>query len=249
MSANIKALISATSRARKRHHLLQSIRASSTCHTCLSSSRLTGLVGGIHTFICHPMAPNQICLQCGMQDKDKDHQFCSSFCADVAASRAPELLPVPSNHVMYQNGVFLLSDIRHHMSLITGMNIVKEQYLKQWEAGSKSPKIKAIFLITWDPVMRATFEQYRFVTDPRLCRYLLTPCLDSDHVSWIRGLPKNKAEVKRFRSEARACLLGEGGNTQLCMQPMGDCRLCTAIRTGFVYSLHSKRNAVLQGKQ
>ena len=60
-------------------------------------------------------------------------------------------------------------------------------------------------------------------------------------------MSKKKAEVKRFRAEARACRLGDSGKAKLCKLPKGQCRLCTAIRTGFKYSLEYKRNFVKRG--
>lgn len=53
--------------------------------------------------------------------------------------------------------------------------------------------------------------------------------------------PKRK-EVKRFRSEKRACRLGEGKTLQPCKKPT--CWLCKAIRTNFKTSLRHKRDAV-----
>lgn len=47
---------------------------------------------------------NMICLQCKQRDKRKDYQFCSKRCTEIAASKAPGLLRVPKNHVMYEDG-------------------------------------------------------------------------------------------------------------------------------------------------
>lgn len=62
-----------------------------------------------------------------------------------------------------------------------------------------------------------------------------------------RKMTKGKVEVKRFRAEARACRLGDPGQTKMCKRPEGQCRLCTALRTGFKYSLHYKRNFAQRG--
>lgn len=76
---------------------------------------------------------------------------------------------------------------------------------------------------------------------------LTNGCFDSGTVAEMRNMSKSKAEVKRFRAERRACQLGETGSEALCSLPEGQCRLCTAIRTGFVYSLDLKRHAVASG--
>jgi hypothetical protein len=62
-----------------------------------------------------------------------------------------------------------------------------------------------------------------------------------------RKMSKKKVEVKRFRSEARACRVGDPSQKKLCKLPKGKCRLCTAIRTGFKYSLEYKRNRAKRG--
>lgn len=60
-------------------------------------------------------------------------------------------------------------------------------------------------------------------------------------------MPKDKVEVERFHVEARACRLGDPGYDKLCNRPEGHCRLCTALRTGFAYSLDFKRDVVRRG--
>jgi hypothetical protein len=61
-------------------------------------------------------------------------------------------------------------------------------------------------------------------------------------------MSKNKVEVKRFRAEARACRVGDSEKkAKLCKLPKGTCRLCTAIRTGFKYSLELKRGYAKRG--
>jgi hypothetical protein len=62
-----------------------------------------------------------------------------------------------------------------------------------------------------------------------------------------RKMSKKKVEVKRFRSEARACRVGDPSQKKLCKLLKGKCRLCTAIRTGFKYSLEYKRNRAKRG--
>ncbi|KAF7343376.1 hypothetical protein MVEN_01769900 [Mycena venus] len=52
-------------------------------------------------------------------------------------------------------------------------------------------------------------------------------------------LMTGETECKRFRSEKRACNLGEPGSRELCQRR--DCHLCRAIRTGFKSSLEYKR--------
>ncbi|KAI0803132.1 hypothetical protein BC629DRAFT_1591222 [Irpex lacteus] len=110
-------------------------------------------------------------------------------------------------------------------------NDVKKQFAKGWkEPWVPKPTIARIFLITWSARLRSEFDGYRA------------------KVAKKRKMSQKRAEVKRFRAEARACRLGDSGKGKLCNLPKGSCRLCTAIRTGFKYSLEYKRNFVKQGR-
>lgn len=64
-----------------------------------------------------------------------------------------------------------------------------------------------------------------------------------DSVAKLRKTPKNRAkECKCFRSEQRACRLGDRKSAKPCTNR--NCRLCQAIRTGFKASLDKKRGMV-----
>lgn len=157
---------------------------------------------------------------------------------------------------MYKDGeCHRHSSIRVHVYLRVS---VKDKFIEHWEDSSRLPEIAKIFLITWDEEMRSSFDDYRYVVF--LIRFILvssckgivaddpgSTLYDRTQVAYVRGMSTDKAEVKRFRAEQRACLLGEPGCEKLCDLPDGYCRLCTTVRTGFVYSLHFKRQFVLQG--
>ncbi|KAI0803130.1 hypothetical protein BC629DRAFT_1260989, partial [Irpex lacteus] len=104
-------------------------------------------------------------------------------------------------------------------------NNVKKSFKSKWHSSRKLPTIVSISLITWTTDQRKAFETYRSV------------------VSFVekvakRSRPKNK-EVKRFRSERRACRLGEKKVVKPCKRQ--SCWLCKAIRTGFKTSLSGVR--------
>jgi len=103
---------------------------------------------------------------------------------------------------------------------------VRESFNSEWKGVPlvakaqklrRPPKISAIYLITWTAKLRSSFDNYR-------------DCV---------GLLTGTTECKRFRSEKRACNLGEPGCRELCQQ--NACHLCPAIRTGFKSSLDYKR--------
>lgn len=94
-------------------------------------------------------------------------------------------------------------------------------------------------------VRRLQVDGHVFASQPRSYMIYLSNCRAD--VAKKRKLTKNKVEVKRFRAEARACSLGDPGQNKMCKRPEGQCRMCTAIRTGFRYSLQYKRNFALQG--
>lgn len=103
---------------------------------------------------------DSICLMCKQRVKRKNYQFCSPRCTSMAAQRAPELIPVPKGHVMYNDGTSLrkiycmiLSHFYH--------NAVKRSFVENWKTGEPKPTITAIYLITWTVSMRESFEAYR----------------------------------------------------------------------------------------
>ncbi|KAJ7463526.1 hypothetical protein B0H11DRAFT_1870950 [Mycena galericulata] len=94
---------------------------------------------------------------------------------------------------------------------------VYETFCSKWTE-NVPPTISSIYLITWTANLRSSFDGYRDMVQSRT----------------------GKKECKRFRSEKRACKLGEPGSLALCQRP--DCHLCKAIRTGFQSSLEYKRS-------
>ena len=54
---------------------------------------------------------DNICLICRQRVKRRNYQFCSPRCTVIAAQRAPELIPVPRGHVMYNDGMWSLHKI------------------------------------------------------------------------------------------------------------------------------------------
>lgn len=52
---------------------------------------------------------DNICLWCRKKPKRDGHTFCSSACSRGAASNAPELIVIPRNHVMFNNGIALIT--------------------------------------------------------------------------------------------------------------------------------------------
>ncbi|KAK0232320.1 hypothetical protein EDD85DRAFT_106349 [Armillaria nabsnona] len=103
---------------------------------------------------------------------------------------------------------------------------VKKMFAKKWhDKKDKLPTIAKIYLITWTAYQRSSFEKYR------------------ERVAKMRKIAKGKPkEIKCFRSERRACNLGDKKPYRLCRKL--NCRLCLAIRTAFKASLDYKRQMV-----
>jgi len=146
---------------------------------------------------------NNICLVCQKKPKRAKYQFCSKQCTDAAASRSPALLPVPFDHVMAEN--------------------VVGQFKDSWDSRRPLPRIVALYLITWTPHQRKSFDDYRAKVDK------------------MGNFPTPGNEVKRFRSEKRACQLGDSAQ-QLSLCSLSTCSTCRAIQTGFGASFDAKRN-------
>ncbi|KAK0465703.1 hypothetical protein IW261DRAFT_1523025 [Armillaria novae-zelandiae] len=152
---------------------------------------------------------NNICLVCQKRPKRDKYQFCSEHCTDIAAKRAPQLLQVPKDHVMYRD-----------VATSFGNNW-------DWMAGPP-PSIARIYLITWSPSLRKSFDDYR------------------QNIACTVNGKKGPEEVKRFRCEARMCRLGDPGeSSDLCRTP--ECHLCRAIETGFKTTLDNKRKSFICG--
>lgn len=103
---------------------------------------------------------------------------------------------------------------------------IKTMFAKNWHDKKKNlPTIAKIYLITWTASQRSSFEKYR------------------ERVAKLRKIPKGKAkEIKSFRSERRACRLGDRVPCTTCKN--SGCRLCLAIRSAFKSSLDYKRKMV-----
>ncbi|PBK98837.1 hypothetical protein ARMGADRAFT_960474 [Armillaria gallica] len=148
------------------------------------------------------------CLVCRKRPKRKAYQFCSKRCTNIAAKKAPQLLRVPKNHVMYKD--------------------VAKSFRNTWNSNIRRPAIARMYLITWKKTLRSSFDNYR-----------------ANIAKKLKG-GKKPREVKRFRSEARMCRLGDPGkSTKLCKRQQ--CHLCRAIATGFKSTLNYKRSLVQQG--
>ncbi|KAK0467744.1 uncharacterized protein EV420DRAFT_426018 [Desarmillaria tabescens] len=148
------------------------------------------------------------CLVCKKRPKRKAYQFCSKRCTNIAAKKAPQLLRVPKNHVMYKD--------------------VAKSFRSTWNSNASRPTIARMYLITWTEKLRSSFDNYRANVANKLKR------------------GKKLKEVKRFRSEARMCRLGDPGkSTKLCKRQQ--CHLCRAIATGFMSTLSYKRALVIMG--
>ncbi|KAK0496335.1 hypothetical protein EDD18DRAFT_1165904 [Armillaria luteobubalina] len=90
---------------------------------------------------------------------------------------------------------------------------VAKSFSTTWNSNTRCPAIARMYLITWTKRLRSSFDKY--------CQ----------HVG---------KEVKRFRSEARMCHLGNLGKPmRLCKRKQ--CHLCHAIATGFRSTLNYKR--------
>ncbi|KAK0232322.1 hypothetical protein EDD85DRAFT_956161 [Armillaria nabsnona] len=108
-------------------------------------------------------------------------------------------------------------------------NITKLWTDKWHDSTTPCPSISKIYLITWSADMRTSFDAYR------------------EEVARKRNIPDGKPkEIKCFRSERRACHLGDWKSyDSLCTNP--NCRLCVAIKTGFRSSLDFKQQQVKCG--
>ncbi|KAI0803131.1 hypothetical protein BC629DRAFT_1591221 [Irpex lacteus] len=99
-------------------------------------------------------------------------------------------------------------------------NNVKSSFVKTWKENTPKPTITGIFLLPWTVKSRNAFEKYR------------------DNVAKKRKL-KTK-EVKRFRSEKRACHLGDSKkNMKFCKRK--SCNMCKAIKSSFHDTLKFKQ--------
>ncbi|KAF9471903.1 hypothetical protein BDN70DRAFT_909268 [Pholiota conissans] len=108
---------------------------------------------------------------------------------------------------------------------------VRKAFTRKWKDKEKDlPAIAKMYLITWSSQQRSSFQRYR------------------EKVAMMRNIAKGKLkEIKCFRSEKRACNLGDKKPYRLCNMP--SCHLCPAILTGFKSSLDYKRQVAKSGKE
>ncbi|KAK0467746.1 uncharacterized protein EV420DRAFT_1684195 [Desarmillaria tabescens] len=108
-------------------------------------------------------------------------------------------------------------------------NVTKLWSEKWHDSTTPCPSIAKIYLITWTAEMRTSFDAYR------------------EEVARKRNRADDKPkEIKCFRSERRACRLGDSKSyDSLCNNQ--NCRLCVAIKTSFGTSLDFKRQQVNSG--
>ena len=108
---------------------------------------------------------NNLCLVCNRRPKREDHQFCSDKCTKkMALKREPQLLRVPKDHVMYDNGECLHASIQQSMQFPINADelVVKKKFKNNWTDKKENlPIIAKMYLITWPKDMRASFEEYR----------------------------------------------------------------------------------------
>ena len=102
---------------------------------------------------------NNICLQCKKHPKRQNFTFCSKNCSDAAARAAPKLINIPSNHVMYQDGMWSTFSSYRAVTLILA---VKQSFESSWNAQGK-PTILNVYLITWSVSLRSSFDKYRYL--------------------------------------------------------------------------------------
>ncbi|KJZ72236.1 hypothetical protein HIM_08378 [Hirsutella minnesotensis 3608] len=161
----------------------------------------------------HPvgMDRERACLWCMQKPMRDNHTFCSPDCSVAAASAAPGLIKVPEKHKTYRN--------------------VSELFFDGWGSKTKSPKIHAIWLVTWPKASREAFDTYRDEVE------LAQSCKS-------HGMSAGN-ERKLFRGMERACKIGEGSIRQPCTT--SNCKLCEALRLGFGPYLLLKRTANYHG--
>ncbi|KAF8600115.1 hypothetical protein BDV93DRAFT_288206 [Ceratobasidium sp. AG-I] len=126
-----------------------------------------------------------------------------NFCSNSCLKNAPRLLEVPRHHDMYVN--------------------VEEQFRTSWEDDDTIPTLEAIYLVQETREIRAAFKRYREkIEGPKRFRgrrdKLGQPMLEGN-------------EKLLFRGVARACDVGEIGQTETCEHP--SCNLCDALDSGF----------------
>jgi hypothetical protein len=191
---------------------------------------------------------SDICLVCRGAPKRPDHQFCSRNCTQAAASKAPELMRVPKGHVLHDNGTLCsCPSFPMPVKAILSASLVTKLWADKWhDSTHPCPPTAKIYLITWTADMRASFDNYRYLGLSR-CLLLRAYIRRSDEVARKRNTPADKhKEIKCFRSERRACHLGDSEfSKSLCTNP--SCRLCAVIKTGFRVSLEFQRQQVARG--
>jgi hypothetical protein len=128
---------------------------------------------------------------------------------------------------------------------------VKKTFRKNWRHRSAGlPKIARMFLVTWTAKQRKGFDNYRSAVVSSSCHstFLISVLYLSNRDAIARKRKPKVKECKKFRSERRACHLGDPGrSTKLCRR--ASCALCRALRSGFATSLRNKQMSVMMGAQ
>ncbi|KAK2767527.1 hypothetical protein FQN54_003684 [Arachnomyces sp. PD_36] len=112
--------------------------------------------------------PNDICLQCLQNPKGKNHTFCSGQCSSLASAEAPNLIKIPTDHVMFEN--------------------VVSRFKSGWK-GQPLPSISGIYLITWERLARLRFEDYRSEVEMR-GKFKLKGLSPGDEKKRFRGVAR-----------------------------------------------------------
>lgn len=80
----------------------------------------------------------------------------------MASKKLPQLLRVPKDHAMYNDGEYFYCIDTVLQPLNATESLVKKKFRTSWkDKKNKLPVIGKIYLITWPRKMRASFEKYR----------------------------------------------------------------------------------------
>lgn len=101
---------------------------------------------------------------------------------------------------------------------------IEKQFLQSWKHNTPCPDVRAIYKIVNTEERLGKYRQYQDTVEAQ-GKFV--------NMGKLRG-----NEKRRWHGTRRKCLLGDPGNTELCMDPR--CLLCCIIRTSFDLKFYKK---------